>query len=104
MENCLAHSEDKMINITQNNKRKWSLCSGKLILAASETLEAPHTKAPQRPQNVSGISHKPWIEPSLINIDPKDFPGGPLVKNPPANAGDTDSLVGELRYHMPKGN
>lgn len=40
MENCLARSEDKMINITQNNKRKWSLCSGKLILAASETLEA----------------------------------------------------------------
>ena len=62
MENCLVHSEDKMINITQNNKRRRSLlCSSKLILVASETLEASHTKAPQRPQNVSGISYKSWI-------------------------------------------
>ena len=24
----------------------------------------------------------------------KDFPGGPVVKNPPANAGNTDSIPG----------
>ena len=32
----------------------------------------------------------------LKNIDAEDFPGGPVVKNPPANAGDmVPSLVWE---------
>ena len=31
-----------------------------------------------------------------------DFPGGPVVKNPPSNAGDMGSIPGgELRSHMP---
>ena len=30
-----------------------------------------------------------------------DFPGGPGVKNPPANAGDTGSSCDVGRYHMP---
>ena len=30
-----------------------------------------------------------------------DFPGGTVVKNPPTNAGDTGSLPGPGRYHMP---
>ena len=29
------------------------------------------------------------------------FPGGPLVKNPPANTGDTGSFPGLGRFHMP---
>ena len=34
-----------------------------------------------------------------------DFPGGPVVKNPPSNAGDTGSIHGwGLRCHMPQGN
>ena len=33
-----------------------------------------------------------------------DFPGGPVVKNPPANAGDTGSIPGVTRSHMPWGN
>ena len=34
----------------------------------------------------------------------RDFLGGPVVKNPPSNAGDVGSiLVGELRFHMPWG-
>ena len=33
-----------------------------------------------------------------------DFSGGPVVKNPPANAGDTDSIPGLGRFHMPWGN
>ena len=32
-----------------------------------------------------------------------DFPGGPVVKNLPSNAGDgVRSLVGELGSHMPR--
>jgi len=32
------------------------------------------------------------------------FPGGPVVKNPPANAGDTGSIPGPGRSHMPRRN
>ena len=33
-----------------------------------------------------------------------DFPGGAVVKNPPASAGDTGSSLGLGRSHMPRGN
>ena len=34
----------------------------------------------------------------------RDFPGGTVVKNPPANAGDTGSTPGPGRSHMPRSN
>ena len=30
-----------------------------------------------------------------------DFPVGPVNENPPANAGDTDSIPDPGRFHMP---
>ena len=33
-----------------------------------------------------------------------DFPGGSVVKNPPANAGDTGSISGPERFHVPWNN
>ena len=30
-----------------------------------------------------------------------DFPGGPVVKNPLASAGDTGLISGQGRFHMP---
>ena len=33
-----------------------------------------------------------------------DFPGGPVVKSLPANAGDTSSIPGLGRFHIPHGN
>ena len=32
----------------------------------------------------------------------KVFPGGPVVKNSPASAGDTGPLSGTGRFHMPQ--
>ena len=32
------------------------------------------------------------------------FPGGAVVKNPPAKAWDTGSSPGPGRFHMPRGN
>ena len=32
------------------------------------------------------------------------FPGGSMVKNPPANAGDTGSIPDPGRSHKPQGN
>ena len=41
----------------------------------------------------------------IINLNPGDFPSGPVVKNPPASAGDAGSIpVWELRSHMPWGS
>ena len=34
----------------------------------------------------------------------EDFPGGAVVKNPPANAGDMGSSPGPGRSHMPRSN
>ena len=34
----------------------------------------------------------------------EDFPGGAVVKNPPANAGDMGSSPGPGRFHMPRSN
>ena len=34
----------------------------------------------------------------------RDFPGGTVVKNPPANAGDTGLSPGPGRSHMPQSN
>ena len=33
----------------------------------------------------------------------EDFPGGPVVKNPPCNARDTVLVTGARRSHMPRG-
>ena len=40
----------------------------------------------------------------LLKPPPRDCPGGPIVKNLPANAGDTGSVPGWGRFHMPWGN
>ena len=34
----------------------------------------------------------------------RDFTGGSLVKNPPTKTGDTGSIPGPGRSHMPRGN
>ena len=41
---------------------------------------------------------------SKLCIRSTGFPGGAVVKNPPANAGDTDSSPGPGRSHMPRSN
>ena len=43
--------------------------------------------------------YKKYIKLTIV-----DFPGGAVVKNPPANAGDTDLSPGPGRSHMPRSN
>ena len=38
------------------------------------------------------------------NLGSRGFPGGSVVKNPAANAGDTDCNPGPERYIMPESN
>ena len=40
----------------------------------------------------------------FLKASSEDFPGGAEVKNPPANAGDTSSIPGPGRSHMPWSN
>ena len=44
------------------------------------------------------------LNPTTMNNSFQDFPGGPVAKNLPANAGDTGSIPGPGRSHMPRGN
>ena len=39
-----------------------------------------------------------------IKTTMRGFPGGTVVENPPANAGDTGSIPGPGRSHMPRSN
>ena len=39
-----------------------------------------------------------------LRKEPQDFPGGAVVKNLPANGGDTGSSPGPGRSHMPRNN
>ena len=38
----------------------------------------------------------------ILKIDDRGFPGGSVVKNPPANAGDTGLIPDLGRRHMPQ--
>ena len=46
------------------------------------------------------------VSPETIAIrkQSQDFPGGAADNNPPASVGDTGSIPGLGRVHMPRGN
>ena len=54
------------------------------------------------------MTGKPWTGKTVNLFKNKkvyrDFPGGAVVMNPPANAGDTSSSLGLGRSHMPRNN
>ena len=41
---------------------------------------------------------------AMIKIHGSNFPGGPVVKNPPANTQNMGSIPGPGRFHMLWGN
>ena len=44
------------------------------------------------------------VEREKLKTEEGDFPGGAVVDNPPANAGDTGSIPGLGRSHMLRSN
>ena len=53
------------------------------------------------------LTHTEWREMEVLwtkAIGIPDFPGGAVVKNPPANARDTGLSPGPGRSHMPRSN
>ena len=59
------------------------------VLKIEDTVPAPSTLALHLPR---------------LKIIHRGFPGGAVVKDPPANAGDTGSSPGPGRSHMPRSN
>ena len=65
-------------------------------------LETPWTAAYQVPPSMRFSRQEYWSGVplpikhfgGLVKTDHKDFPGGPVVKNPPCNAGDAGSIPG----------
>ena len=44
----------------------------------------------------------PFIESEVFKVAKEGFPGGPVIKNPPANAGDTGLIPDLGRSHLPQ--
>ena len=65
-----------------------------------------HSKRNDQPMKWEKIFAKHTSDKGLISkIYKEDFPGGTVVKNLPANAGDTGSSPGQgTRTHMPWSN
>ena len=61
----------------------------------------PHYKSGHRGW---GSTRPPLKLSKLVKSTHQGFPGGAVVKNPPANAGDMGSSPGRGRSHMPQSN
>ena len=56
------------------------------------------------PRQYRLLSHFRDVHRKFEKLTHRDFPGGRVVKNPPANTGDMGSSPGPGRSHMPRGN
>ena len=60
----------------------------------------PKAKGPELRQSLGKLMRSrgqspPHLHPRLVRVkgDARDFPGGPVVKNPPSNAENTNSIL-----------
>ena len=63
----------------------------------------PHASGPKK-QNKKQKQYRNKFNKDFKNSPHRGFPGGRVVENPPANAGDTGSSPGLGRSHMPRSN
>ena len=71
-----------------------------------EAQRVPYTINPKRntPRHILIKLSKIKYKENLLKAAREGFPGGAVVQNPPANAGDTGSSPGLGRSHMPPSN
>ena len=65
-----------------------------MALLCSSQMQEKLAWSPHSSSNETTIKKQGW----------RDFPGGPGVGNPPANAGDTGLSPGRGGSHMPRSN
>ena len=53
------------------------------------------------PDLLRSCNRQGYVPNSLKKCQWRDIPGGPVVKNPPANAADVSSIPGPGRVHIP---
>ena len=74
-----------------------------LEVPATATIQVKETNCIQMGREEVKLSL--FTDDMILDIEnPWDIPGGTVVKNPPANAGDTGSSPGLGRCHMPQSN
>ena len=75
-------------------------------VAGKERNNAADTHTHTQTDKKQTVNEKPKA--IMAKISPKfggrDFPGGAVFKNPPANSGDTGSSPGPGRSHVPRSN
>ena len=78
------------------------------LLSGSEMLRRQHfLNFPQHLNILQFLKGQfPYLFPSTHALNPSalGFPAGPVVKSLPCNTGDTGSIPGSGRSHMPQGN
>ena len=77
-----------------------------LSLTVSRSLPEFMSIVSVMPSSCLILQYSLLLRPSIFptNLGLRDFPGGPVVKNLPANAGATGSILGSGRSHMLQGN
>ena len=90
-----------------NGKWKAGRQAGRKVdgsLSFAISLPLPSILPPELRLSNKLLTHKPLSQ-TLLSEEPKlGFPGGAVVENLPANAGDTGSSPGLGRSHMPRSN
>ena len=71
-----------------------SLC---VVVAGPREARVPSPAMPRGGAHADGIHYVRWLEIRTGNVS-WGFPGGSVVKNPPANAGDIDPWVGKIPW------
>ena len=84
----VTSGEWRTVSAVLSLEREWRLLKILLVCCTTQMWTS-------KGNNVIFKSNKHWL---------RGFPGGPVVKHPPANAGDTGSILGPGRSHVPQGN
>ena len=88
----------------------WLFNRDDYIISNSDRFDAPLPLVPfpssSAPVVLASLDtcHVPLLKRMHLKFIYQDFPGGTVVKNLPANAGDTGSSPGPGRSHMPRSN
>ena len=83
---------------------KWDWIKRKITCTEKETIDGMKRKPTEWAKIFADDMTFMWLKSSTYKQLMQDIPGGPVVKNPPDNAGHTNLIRGPGRFHMLWGN